>query len=76
MYADLGHLPLQQHQRLTIPVLDDTPIEYAKINHHSIASKKSMSMTAIEATSVIMNNQLNGIYNRSRSVYTRLHSKH
>ena len=58
MYADVGHISLQQHQRPTIPVLDDTPIEYAKINHRSIANKKSISMTTVEPT---VDDQLNGI---------------
>ena len=58
MYADIGHISLQQHQRPTIPVLDDTPIEYAKINHNSIAEKKSIPMTADKTT---VNDQLNGI---------------
>ena len=59
MYADVGHLSSQQHQRVTVPVLDDTPIEYAKINHRSIANKNSIPMIAVVETTV--NDQFNGI---------------
>ena len=58
MYADVGHLSLQQHQSVTVPVLDDMPIVYAKINHHSIANKNSIPMTAVETT---VNDQLDGM---------------
>ena len=61
MYADIGHMSLQQHQRPSIPILDiTTPIEYATINHHSVSKKKSVPapLTAVEVT---VNDQLNGI---------------
>ena len=57
VYADIGHMSLQQHQRPSIPILDDIPIEYAKINHSSHTNKKSVPLTAVEA---MMNDQLNG----------------
>jgi hypothetical protein len=42
MYADIGQTTFNQQKRLLpgIPDLDDTPIEYAKINH--IASVKPL----------------------------------
>ena len=58
MYADICHTSLQQHQRPSIPVLDDTPIEYAKINHSShTVIEKSLPLTVNQA---IVNDQLNG----------------
>ena len=57
MYAEIGHTSLQQHQRPSIPILDDTPIEYAKINHSSrTANKKSLPLTVNQA----IVNDLNG----------------
>jgi hypothetical protein len=49
MYADIGQTTFNQQKRLlsSIPDLDDTPIEYAKINH--IASVKPlMSQTVVK----------------------------
>ena len=42
MYADIGQLPYNQLQRSQprIPALEDTPIEYAKINLRSLSDKK------------------------------------
>ena len=67
MYADVSHISLQQHQRPIIPVLDDTPIEYAKINHRSVINKKSMPTTAVKAT---VNDQHNGIIRFVHTIIT------
>ena len=57
MYADIGHMSFQQHQQPSIPVLDDTPIKYAKISHSPhTTNKKSLPLTANQA----ILNDLNG----------------
>ena len=49
MYADIGQT--LNHQRPSIPVLDDTPIEYAKINlsSHTNKLKHSVPPTTVPA---------------------------
>ena len=58
MYADIGQT--LNHQRPSIPVLDDTPIEYAKINHSSHTSKHSVPRTSVPAK---LNEKRNGNLN-------------
>jgi hypothetical protein len=48
MYADIGQTTFNQQKRLLpgIRDLDDTPIEYAKINH--IASVKPVAQSVVK----------------------------
>ena len=52
VYADIGQSSFNQlqHPQPSIPALEDTPIEYARINHKSLLDKKRNSPITFNGT--------------------------
>ena len=55
VYADIGQSSFNRLQRplLSIPALEDTPIEYARINHKSLSDKQRNSPITFDGTTPI-----------------------